>query len=79
MTNRNASVLLVPVAVYVGLGDPTYLSGVPFLLRGELCLRLSLSLSMMMMMSCIVWDFGDGAALVRTTVDALVFCIFVVP
>lgn len=35
VTNRNASVLLVPVAVYVGMGDPTYLTGEPFLLQGE--------------------------------------------
>ena len=35
VTNRNASVLLVPVAVYVGMGDPAYLSRESFLFRGD--------------------------------------------
>lgn len=35
VTNRNASVILIPVAVYVGLGDPYDLEGERFLLRGE--------------------------------------------
>lgn len=34
VTNRNASVILVPVAVYVGMGGPDDLSAEPFLLRG---------------------------------------------
>lgn len=29
--------LLVPVAVYVGLGDPAFLSGATFFLNGALC------------------------------------------
>lgn len=35
VTNRNASVILVPVAVYVGMGDPSDLAREPFLLKGE--------------------------------------------
>lgn len=35
VTNRNASVILVPVAVYVGMGDPNDFAGEPFLLKGE--------------------------------------------
>ena len=34
VTNRNASVILVPVAVYVGMGDPEDLAAEPFLLKG---------------------------------------------
>lgn len=34
VTNRNASVILVPVAVYVGMGDPDDLAAGNFLLRG---------------------------------------------
>ncbi|CAN0471876.1 unnamed protein product, partial [Ectocarpus sp. 12 AP-2014] len=33
VTNRNASVILVPVAVYVGMGDPNDFAGEPFLLK----------------------------------------------
>lgn len=35
VTNRNASVILVPVAVYVGMGDPRDLAGEAFILKGE--------------------------------------------
>lgn len=35
VTNRNASVILVPVAVYVGMGDPDDLAGEPYLLKGR--------------------------------------------
>lgn len=34
VTNRNASVILVPVAVYVGMGGADDLAGEPFLLKG---------------------------------------------
>lgn len=43
VTNRNASVLLIPVAIYVGLGEPE-LSGSPFMLRGEGCLFVRMPL-----------------------------------
>ncbi|CAM9276107.1 unnamed protein product [Pylaiella littoralis] len=33
VTNRNASVILVPVAVYVGMGDPRDLAGEAFILK----------------------------------------------
>lgn len=42
VTNRNASMLLVPVAVYVGLGDPAFLSGATFFLNDRKTILLAI-------------------------------------
>ncbi|CAB1110194.1 unnamed protein product [Ectocarpus sp. CCAP 1310/34] len=58
VTNRNASVILVPVAVYVGMGDPNDFSGEPFLLKDGSTILLAVMATLLPAVAgvCTMWQ-----------------------
>ncbi|CAM9979559.1 unnamed protein product, partial [Hapterophycus canaliculatus] len=58
VTNRNASVILVPVAVYVGMGDPYDLEGERFLIRDGPTILLAIMATILPAVAgvCTLWQ-----------------------